>query len=253
MYKELNVSDLNTDELAKLYKKLNKGLQRVPDGCWEWAANKKVTSGSLRIPLKSERTENGVNIEAVKAIDIIRKREGYTVEPNRGYVTSCMNNRCLNPAHQIKPKDVAVTSTTENYEMCVMLRENGWSTHYQITESSPSTYNKASKDEEVIPTAPMYLLKSIDYNVLLVIAKAMKFGKPTISELLNVTGLTLEKLLPYGYAVSTIESRIGTPEKADRIIKIIEMFIQGIPSSDIARELDVQITQITSFRGGLYG
>lgn len=253
MYKERNVNELTTGELATLYEKLGRKLHRVPGGCWEWVSNKNATAGALRIPIKVERTADGVNTEVVKAIDIIRKREGYTVEPNRGYVTSCHNPRCLNPAHQVKRKDVSVAPTTENYEMCVMLREHGWSTYYQISESSPSTYNRASKDKEAEPHAPLYVVTSIDYAVLLIIARVMKYGKPTIAELCKETGLSLESLLPYGFAVSAIEGRMGTPEKAERVITILERFIQGVPSSVIARELGVPVTQITSFKGAFYG
>lgn len=253
MYKERDVTELTTGELAKLYEKLNRGLRRVPGGCWEWPANKNATAGALRIQLKAERTPDGVNTEVVKAVDIIRKREGYIVEPNRGYVMSCHNPRCLNPAHQVKRKERIQTPTTEHYDMCVTLREHGWSTYYQISETSAATYSRVYKDRSITAHAPLYIIDSIDYSVLITITNAMKFGKPTVDDLCKVTGLSFESLLPYGFAVAAIECRIGTPDKADRIIKILEGFIKGTPSSTIAREMGIPITQITSFRGSLYG
>lgn len=256
MYKEHKVLEMTTGDLALAYQKVDRRIRKVAGGCWEWDGNNSSTATRHRLQFKIIRVADGEReTHAVKTIDLIRHKHGYRIdEGNRGYKTTCCNPYCFNPAHQIAPKFVDDKPfTMKGLEQCKMMRRFGWSTYYQRTYTTQSTYLAVLNDKTVYATAPVDLATKIDLRMVLTLATMFTNDTiPTIDDMVSTTGLSFDELMYYGYAVSFIQRRMGSKKGGDTL-QILKYIVEGRANSDIAARVGRSVAEIHMFRGALYG
>lgn len=256
MYKEHKVLEMTTGDLAIAYQKVDRRIRKVAGGCWEWDGNNSTTAARHRLQFKIIRVEGGEReTHAVKTIDLIRHKNGYRVdEGNRGYTTTCSNPNCFNPAHQISPKFVdAKPFSMEELEQCKTMRRLGWSTHYQRTYTTQSTYIAVLNDKSIYAISPTDLASKIDLHKVMLLATMFTIDViPTIDDMISTTGLSFDELMYYGYAVSFIHRRMKSKKGGDTL-QILKHMTEGKSNGDIAARVGRSVAEIHMFRGALYG
>lgn len=257
MYKEVKVDKLKTGDLATLYQKVGKLLRRVPGGCLEMTNNNSRTAASHRLWLNAHRTDGGgVDVTAVKTIDVIRHQRGFPIEDHKGYVMKCANPRCFNPEHQVRPKARRETVNAEQQlAWCHTLRKHGWSTAYQMSETSPTIYQRMLRDcaDDLEPYVDPRLYSVLSFDVIKKIVVAFQASTPTFADLLTITGCSQDDLLLYGFAVSIIESRSKNYEDAMVMEKVVDCILQGLSTRHTARMVGWTVVKVLTFKGSLYG
>lgn len=257
-YKELQIDELNTGQLAAAYQKIENSMSRVAGGCWVFKNNKTTKAVNHRLHISCIRhIDRPADIEAVKTIDLVRYKNGFRLEAHSGYEMSCHNEFCFNPAHQVRPKQRynKTAWSPEMMEKCGLLRKNGWSTHYQRSETNEITYVAILKETAYTPIVPLTLPSLVKMDV---VAKLFELFHPThtlptIDEMLEHTGLAFEELLPYGYAVAALEQRTKSEGRREVCGAMIRGFLQEKPIKEIALLNGIQPAQIHLFKGALYG
>lgn len=89
--------------------------------------------------------------------------------------------------------------------------------------------------------------------MLLKIARLYEDGKSPFAKIMAATGLTVDQLLPYGYAESAISKRSGSRANAEKTVAILTAIKNGEPSSKISVDLNEPVGHIYTFKGALYG
>lgn len=258
-YKELQIEELTTGQLAAAYKKLDDSLSRVAGGCWEFKNNNSTNATNHRLQISNvKHIDRPASIEAVRTIDLVRYRNGFRIERHSGYEMSCHNPRCFNPAHQVKARTNGWRKrewTPEMVERCGLLRKNGWSTHYQRKETNDPCYLSAKKEAKYAPRVPLTLPSVVKMDVVNQLFELFRVGEdvPTVEAMMAHTGLTFEELLPYGYAVAAIEQRTKSQDRRDMCGAMLRGFLHERPIREIALLNGIQPAQIHVFRGALYG
>lgn len=258
MYKELKIEELTTGQLASAYQKVEKSLSRVAGGCWEFKNNKTTNAVNHRLHISSiKHIDRPADIEAVRTIDLIRHKHGFRIEQHSGYEMSCHNDRCFNPAHQVRPRTSWAKKpwSPEDVERSGLLRRNGWSTHYQRTEYGDACYISAKKEAKYNPIVPITLPSIINLATVNKIFElfTIEGELPSIDAMMAHTGLTFEQILPYGYAVAAIEQRSKSVERRDACGAMLRGFLEEKTVREIAAENAISPATIHTFRGALYG
>lgn len=252
-YKLCTMDELTTGDKALVYQKLDQRVARVAGGCWELVNNNTYIASSHRLIFKAIRKGDDVEQYAVRTIDALREKNGFEVQEHKGYEMSCFNPRCLNPAHQVKAKQpVSVEAVTpDKMDLIQAMRNNGWNTRLMQEHVSVKAYTEmlaAGNDNIKV----RYI--DLDFEMLALIADLYKDGlRPTFKSMLDATGLTEDELLPYGFAVTAIESRSLSPERALRTSTMLRLMAAGKSNRQIVAETDEGILRVQAFRGALYG
>lgn len=254
MYKEYKVKEMSTGQLATAYQKLDKSLIKTAGGCWELANNRTRPANQHRLQFKSIRTADGYDVEAVKTQNLVRHRYGYIVDDLSNYERSCGNTYCLNPAHHSRAIPVGQSGKAgvlpEHIEVATRMRETGWTTEQIKSYTSAGAYLEVLRNKTRESADPV-ALHTMDYAVLEKIANAYRTGNPNFANLMTITGLTLDELLPYGFADRAIATR--SKSNAPTTAMMIKRFAEGVVAKEIAKELGISVNKVTQFKGALYG
>lgn len=252
------VNELNTGQLAIVYQKLSKSIRKTAGGCWEIKNNSSRPANSHLTYIKSTKTATGYLSDVVYTMYAVRHQRGYTVDESVVYERTCNNPKCVNPAHQTNPYPrhgllgAPTRITPDQINQAKRMYVAGWSSYHITSGTTYSAYMKAlrSGTERV---APPHLVTTIEMDVLLKIARLYEEGKPSFAKIMAATGMTVDQLLPYGYAESAISKRSGSPENAEKTVAILTAIKNGDISSKIAADFNEPVGHIYTFKGALYG
>lgn len=247
-------SQMTTGQLANAYQKLDNNLRKRAGNCWEYGKSSKRAREQI-LQFDTRRREDGTReVHAVKMIDIIRFRHGFTIDSPTGYTQTCGNQYCLNPAHQVPYE----ATTSDDVDWARKLRKHGWASIFlqRIGESGrvyrQLRYEEHNTGEGRQPTAYNVNL-CITMEEVQAIARFIVDKHPIIpdyNEIATAAGVSLEELLPYGFAVAALLRRVGQSEE---MLAMVDGFVEGKTNEQLSKSLGIHLTKVQIFRGALYG